>query len=432
MPRTYDELVAEATATGTFTQYVGDGASVPWQVALPFSLPAGLTMWAYKQILDYEYPDGFKLHDWCYTPYGALIGVTRDEADSALKEYIDRRSIADGFIVYAAVRAGGGPYFGVSQTGYSGPQASKPTPNIPSLPITVKGPQMSIKVVIVFQQVTQKGADAPLLGYVGAQHIAGWSEHVWFPSDNLDDCLTALRGPALVNGEQPLLYTRSLCLSNNASILGVRLYQGGAGRGAFYPMGFAGSGGAEDIPQMALLCAAVSGGTPSVRRFTLRGIPDGQVVNGEFSPTTDFYSRLDMYFGSLTNFGFKGANPVTKYPIASIVQQAGPALVGLVTLMGNNQFAVSQFVTINQTLDVNGNRLGGQFMVSAVGPLNNQFSIAGWNQGNTQGGTVSIPGNAVFPFSGGGNVNVERITTRRVGRPFGLYRGRRSAQRRSA
>lgn len=131
MPRNAAQLRADALATGTFANYVGDGASVPWEVAVPISLPAAFTMWSYKQYLDARWPHAFKLHDWCYTPYGALINCTRLEADDALFEDINVDSPADAAIVYAAVRAFGGPYFGVSQTGYTGMQSQRPIFNIP-------------------------------------------------------------------------------------------------------------------------------------------------------------------------------------------------------------------------------------------------------------------------------------------------------------
>jgi len=137
MVRTYDELLAAATATGTFASYVGDGYTVPWEVALPHSVPLGFTMYAYKAYLDANWPAGAKLHDWLYTPYGALINATRDESDLALYEYIARDSTFHASIVYAAVHLGGEPFFGVSQTGYSGLQSEGSVANIGSTPFPV-------------------------------------------------------------------------------------------------------------------------------------------------------------------------------------------------------------------------------------------------------------------------------------------------------
>lgn len=135
MVRSYDELVAAATATGTFADYVGDGASVPWQVMNVINQPVGTTMWAYKAYLDARWPPAFKLHDWLYTPYGALINATREESDLALREFIARDSLIDALIVFTAVDLGGAPFFGTSQTGYTGPQVYGGMPNIGLTPL---------------------------------------------------------------------------------------------------------------------------------------------------------------------------------------------------------------------------------------------------------------------------------------------------------
>ena len=124
------ELRRDALATGTFEHYQGDGASVPWEVALPISLPVGFTFWTYKQYLDLRWPEAFRLHDWLYTPYSIAINATREEADAALREEIAVDSVADAAIVYAAVRAGGFPFWQVSQTGYGGPQAYRVSLNM--------------------------------------------------------------------------------------------------------------------------------------------------------------------------------------------------------------------------------------------------------------------------------------------------------------
>lgn len=133
MPRSARELLAAATATGTYAEYVGDGATVPYEVNARWNPDYGFfTQQTFKEHLDENYEEAFRLHDWCYTPYGSLIGVTREEADMALGEMIGDRwagrpperrsptftSLADSAVVFAAVRVGGGPWFGNSQVGF--------------------------------------------------------------------------------------------------------------------------------------------------------------------------------------------------------------------------------------------------------------------------------------------------------------------------
>jgi len=120
--RTWQELTAAANATGTFASYQGDGATVPYELTAAFSALAGLALWQYKQHLDSTYPEAFRLHDWLYTPYGQLIAVGREEADAALRDQIleigGPTAALDSAIVFQAVRTGGGPWFGNSQTGF--------------------------------------------------------------------------------------------------------------------------------------------------------------------------------------------------------------------------------------------------------------------------------------------------------------------------
>jgi len=120
--RTFQQLIADANATGTFANYQGDGATVPYEITGAFSALAGLALYQYKQHLDSTYPEAFRLHDWCYTPYGQLIGVGRDEADAALRDQIlaigGPAAVADSQICFLAVQTGGGPWFGNSQTGF--------------------------------------------------------------------------------------------------------------------------------------------------------------------------------------------------------------------------------------------------------------------------------------------------------------------------
>lgn len=124
------QLRAAALATGTFANYVGDGASVPWLESGLIALAWPVVLYTYKLYLDSRWLSAFYLHDWCYTPYGALIHCTREEADHALYEEIVGDSPIDAWVVYRAVRIGGGPWFGRSMTGYTGLELYRITPNM--------------------------------------------------------------------------------------------------------------------------------------------------------------------------------------------------------------------------------------------------------------------------------------------------------------
>lgn len=132
MARNAAQLIAAAMATGTYEHFQGDGASVPWQVALGYNLPLGVTMLMYKAYLDAHWPHAFRLHDWCYTPWGALINCRREEADNALFELIAVDNSLDAWIVWTAVRVGGEQYFGHATAGYTGIQTPLPLDNMVS------------------------------------------------------------------------------------------------------------------------------------------------------------------------------------------------------------------------------------------------------------------------------------------------------------
>lgn len=382
-------------------------------------------LWVYKHYLDLRFPFAFKLHDFLYTPYGKLINVTREEADSALRELIEVTSIVDAAIVYNAVRLGGAAFFGVSQTGYIPPPIPRTGPNMGEAAKTFSGDsRMAIKTVILFQEVTTPGADADRVGYVGRAHIAGWSEMVyWYRDDDVGNLIAELK-----TGTSPgigLLPARAGLLSPNQTIVGVRLYKGGAGRGQLVSAQYPGNwGGTKDIPQLAL---SIRGGSVNYgvsRLATLRGIPDDQVSNGEFSPSLQFANRLGNYFRSLSQWGFRALKPtIVRYKIATI------SSAGLVTLDLPNVFATENKVRVLGAMDAYGRKRSFDGFVSSVGPLPNQFSLASWTLGERTKGVVFIPDYDTFPLDRVLSV-ANRITTRRVGRPFEQYRGRRSRRQR--
>lgn len=296
---------------------------------------------------------------------------------------------------------------------------------------------MAIKCVILFQEVTQPaitqlGANLmpvtigqavinfPNIGYAARQHIAGWTEFVLWNNDSVSSLLAALQTGA--NNQPGLLPSRAALLGQNALIIGVRLYQGGAGKGQSFALAYPGDSTAEvDNPQQALLVKVGNVNTGATRRFTLRGVPDPQIQGGEFVPTTGYQTNVNNWMHALSNFYFNAIDP-TVPPTAILNITAA----GLVTVIPAAQpFLVNQIVTVNKTLDVNGFKRSFRNTVATVGPLQNQFSITGWPFGACTGGTVGLKTRNIFSMDYN-TMGITRLVTRRVGRPFELYRGRRS------
>lgn len=409
-------LRAEAEATGFWDAYVGDGASVPWQV---MNVPDNVYLWAYKTYLDFRWPSAFRLHDWLYTPYGALINVTRLEADEALFEEIARDSLQDATIVFAAVRLGGGPYFGTSLTGF-------PVRNMAEAPRKARrlseGLKMALKAVILFQLSTTQGNSDPSIGYAGRGHIGGWSESVQISGEDVADFLLRLRGGGAYSAG--LLPARAALLPTNATIIGFRVYRSGGGAAQAFAAAYPGSSGLQcDVPQMAILCKGGSTSFGVTRRWTVRGIPDSQIDKGEFAPSPGYAAAVQNYFRALANFQFLANDPTAASGSIFSVSDAG-----LVTLKANSPFAVNAFVTMNKLVTNTGlTRL--KTYISGIGPLEMQFTVAGWPAGTTAtSGTVSVKTQGAFNLDFA-NSSVVRAIVRKVGRNFEPYRGRRSKRR---
>jgi hypothetical protein len=409
-------LRAEAEATGFWEAYEGDGASVPWQIVPP---PHGLLLWAYKSYLDANWPEAFRLHDWLYTAYGQLINVTRLEADEALREEIAVDSPIDAAIVFAAVRAGGGPYFGVSLTGY--PVRNMSVANR-SARTQARRFSVGMKGVILFQMNTEAGASSPGIGYVGRAHVGGWSETVYLGGTDVQDFLARLRGGGPYGSG--LLPARAALLPQSARIIGVRIYQVGGGKAQAFPVAFPGSSGlVTDVPQAAILCKGGNYAGGVSRRWTVRCIPDSQISSGEFSPSGAFQSAVQTYFNQMAWMQFLASdltNPVGQ--IFSIDD------TGKVTLRGVSTFAVNDILIFNRLVTNTGlSRL--EAVVTGIGPQPTQFSIGGWPAGTTAtGGTCTVKSKSYYNLDVGLSA-VVRAVVRKIGRDSEPYRGRRSKRR---
>lgn len=422
------QLRADATATGLFNgpqrNYVGDGYSIP-QSTSTGPLPVGIpTMAAFKLYLDTFYLEYSRLHDWLYTPYGKIINATQEEADNALQEELSASDPVSGQIVGNACRYFGHIYFGRSPVGYYGEQGTTLGSNMGLTnprALTEGVSSMATKIVILFGQTTTKPSSQPSVNFAGKQRSGGWSESFYGP-DSIESVLTILQGPP-PPGQFSLLQARANLLGNSASIVGVRLYKGGAGKGQLLNVGYNGNNGPSDQPGLSVLMSATSNTTGQSRRWLTAGWADNDCEGGEWTPDADTVGRVTDYFAAIANAGWLAQTNTGQVDIFSI------SVGGNVTTLAPHGFAVGQVVTIKQTtITIDGKRVGGKYVVSAIGPLGTNFTIANWLAGASTGGTVSIVGTAFQAFSGT-TKSVVRTTFRKIGRPFDEYRGRRSKRR---
>lgn len=424
MPRNAAELRAAATATGYFNgpqlQYVGDGFSVPWETGTIISPAFAGSMWIFKAYLDANYLEASRLHDWLYTPYGpGLINATQDEADLALREEVAVGDPVSAEVVYQACRTFGGTYFGRSVIGWAPIPTSGPADNIGGTALPGRNLAVAdFKVVIVFQQTSTAAPPQPSIGYSPAPRTGGWTESYWHAGTTLTNVINTLKGPR-TDGPSPILPARANILNAGARILGVRIYEGGVGRGEFRGFAYPGVSGGADVPSMSLLCASSVPTSLSVRRFTIRGIPDTQVSGGEFNPDSTYVFNLRVYFESLLNTSYIGLLPQTSYDIHDITTG------GLLTATAAVPYGVGAFVYVSRTLTAAGRRYSNTHRVTAIGPGVGQLTLADWNAGPTTGGKLTTQVKQFFTLAINSTTAV-RITNHKVGRPFAGYRGRSS------
>jgi hypothetical protein len=102
---------------------------------------------------------------------------------------------------------------------------------------------------------------------------------------------------------------------------------------------------------------------------------------------------------------------------------------GLVTLAAAHAFAVGDPIQVQSTvIDASGRKLSIKGKVLTIGPTLDQLTIADWLMLPTHGGTLRSLEFVLCDISVAG-ISFDRATVRKVGRPFGGYRGRRSKRR---
>lgn len=276
---------------------------------------------------------------------------------------------------------------------------------------------MPFKVSILFQCLT----GGPTGGFGGSSHVGGWSESVYYNSSDIN----ALRARLLTTGSWgfPLVTARAALLPASASIVGYRIstVYPRTGRSQVAKIRIPGSSGLiTDVPQMALASSIPSISTPNVRRFGIRCVPDSQVVNGEYSPSGPYGPDVTSYFSSLGNWQFVGQD-LTE-PNWSVV---GVSALGVVTLTAMPPWNVGDFVYVKNTIDPMGNKFTAGRTVSAIGPILGQVTLLNWGVGVSTGGLARRYSIGFFTMDGSRGA-VDRVTVRKVGRPFDQYRGRRS------
>ena len=254
-------------------------------------------------------------------------------------------------------------------------------------------------------------------GFSQSTRVGGWTESVYY-----NGAVSDIRKDFF----RTLCTLRAALLPQSAAIVGQR-YQnldprGGSATGGQRFNGNAAYG--NDIPQMALLCSIGAVGATNIRRFELRGLPDELVHQGEYSPD-------GVYPGLINNFVY-ALQRDSWYFVGRDLSQP---LVPMVSLASGGNFVLSQDLTFDignrvqilRTVDADGIQSGGFFYI-ATKASPRTGNIADWIGGDNVGGKMRLANNVTLLFDRA-SFAVERVVTRKVGRPFGGYSGRRSVRR---
>jgi len=276
---------------------------------------------------------------------------------------------------------------------------------------------MPFQSTIIFQMST-----APTDRAAATVHTGGWSETFW--SGSPFDATSVFF--------QALLTARAAMLPKQASIVGYRFANFDFVGNKIYPLGSttgrlqkAGNAGFEtDIPQMALMLSGAASGAPNQSRFALKCIPDGQVLQGEYQPTTAFRAHVSNYALTVVNGAWRFIGRDLSQPsqrVQSIVGQ-------VVTLSGLIGAVVgTDYMRLNRVHDTLGNPVTGTYRIVAHDGAG-VYTVQGMpNVTVLNSGSARVDKITTYQYA---SVVPSRIVTRKVGRPSEAYRGR--ASKRSA
>lgn len=278
---------------------------------------------------------------------------------------------------------------------------------------------MPYKVTTLFNAVTiDKNNQASRQG--------GWSES-WYTN-------LAIDSPALNAAWDALCTTRAALLANNTKIIGQRIQQvDPVGPVRTFENTYPGSAGsANDLPQMALEWQMRSQGGFNRRAVVLRGVPDARVVTGEYSPSAAYNAALAAYFEQLRQNWLMRALDRTQ-PTKRVVIFLADSAFACVTA-GPHGLVVGDFINLMSAKTSQGKKVSAVFQVSAISPDNpNAFSVfpnPSANFSQVTGGRIR---KRVIQYIGvtlnGQEILDPLAVSRKVGRPFHQFRGRRTAKK---
>lgn len=271
---------------------------------------------------------------------------------------------------------------------------------------------MTVKATWLFDYRT-----VPTAG--GRVQTGGWSES-WYTS--------LLIGGATINQKATdWAVARAGLLPLSTSIIGYRLQEVGSGNKAqVFNLGIGGAQGfATDVPSMSIRYTANSSESQNERFVVLRGMPDPWVAGGALAWNAFLQNALNQFNQRLTvdQWRFRGRNlTFTQYPLLTI------GSTGMFVALEDLPFESGDAVQVLRSKQAITNRLrGGIYKIAAMTDARNG-TLAQWQWGSCDGGSIRSNG-YVYPiarFNGPMTAGTVQVSSKKAGRSFFQYRGRRS------
>jgi len=265
-----------------------------------------------------------------------------------------------------------------------------------------------IKCTAVFQMTTGVGNEANV-----NQRTGGWSESFYFEG-------TMEQAKSEFHETNSWCGARAACLPKGASIIGQR-YQivdtTPIGKVLPFAKLFPGESDLQsDTPWQSLLIRCPATNAAYSRGYIMRCLPDFMVVTGEFMPNPSYQKAVAKLIRYLKGFRIKVIDKSkTNFNVGTV------SAAGLVTTGGPHTIPAGGLCHITRTYDTSRRVHSGTFPVVSV--TGTTLTIGGWVGGDTRLGKVRELA-YIYPTIDETASSIEKVITRKVGRPSSAFRGR--------
>lgn len=275
---------------------------------------------------------------------------------------------------------------------------------------------MIFKVTIIFELRTGTPSTRSRLG--------GWTESHYI---QVDDATEAARRVQVGTGLfGSILDARAALLPASSQIVGFKLQDVGPPVGRMYAIELIRPGkvgNPTDVPQMSVYLRVPTLGRVNVGKQELRGIPDGQVTFGAFTPDDAYKGSMTAYIRTLGAYQIRCVDFTQPSFLVKTISALGVA-TATVNPLG---FVVGDNVRVLRAQTASG-RVGTETFITAIGGLGREFTLNYWPFGAATGGRIRKQAIVYAPIDFA-STQPQRVSLRKVGRPFLEYRGRVSARR---